>query len=184
MLARNDKAEALFIRASEQWEKKNLRSAFRLFLAAGKLGHSGAQVNLGHFYDTAVAVKPNREAALYWYRKAYKAGMSVAASNIGTIYRDENKLDKTAAWFLRAVALGDPEPNLELAKIYRQEGHDAQKIIACLDAVRRAKRDAVTPAGRTEAQKLLREIRANERHLVRSIRKKRQPPRVHRRQIS
>ena len=173
MLSRNDKAEALFIRASEQWEKKNLRSAFRLFMAAAKLGDSGAQVNLGYFYDTGIAVKSNREAALRWYRKAYKAGMAVAASNIGTIYRDERKLDKAAAWFLRAVALGDPEPNLDLAKIYRQEGHDAQKIIACLDAVHRAKRDAVTPAGRTEAQKLLREFRASERRSVRNIWKKR-----------
>jgi hypothetical protein len=156
---RQAKAGALFVRADEQWVRGKLRSAFRLFLAAAKLGDAGARVNIGYFYDVGLGVQRNRQTALNWYRKAYRAGMSVAATNIGIVYRDEGKPERAVDWFRRAIALGDPEPNLELAKIYLDKEDGKRKAIACLKSVIRAKASAVTEAGREEAEELLKRIK-------------------------
>ena len=108
--------DSLFRRADKQWEAGNLRSAFRLFLAAAKGGDSGCQSNLGYFYDVGIGVKPNRSLALYWYQRAYRSGAGSAASNIGTVYRDERNFKEALKWFERAVKLADGEANLEIGK--------------------------------------------------------------------
>jgi TPR repeat protein len=64
-----DPSERLFERASSQWEKGHLRAAFRTFLAAAKAGNTGAQVNVGYFYDLGIGVRANRNAALHWYKQ-------------------------------------------------------------------------------------------------------------------
>ena len=106
------KTDELFRRAHEQWGQDKLRSAFTLFRAAAKQGDTGAQVNLGYFYDVGIGIRPNRNAALRWYRRAYRAGERAAASNIATIFRDQGKLTQAMSWFRRAAALGDGDANL------------------------------------------------------------------------
>jgi TPR repeat protein len=70
--SRSSNACNLFLRANEHWDRGELKSAFRLFLRAARAGDSGARVNLGYFYDSGLGVKPNRDLALYWYRRAYR----------------------------------------------------------------------------------------------------------------
>src|ERR1700722_12763846 len=84
-----DELKILFQRADEQWEAGNLRSAFRLFLAAAEGGEPGCQVNIGTFYSEGLGVKKDIPSALYWYRRAYRRGIASAANNIGCVYRDE-----------------------------------------------------------------------------------------------
>src|SRR5271168_3560419 len=91
--------ERLFQRADEQQQAGKLKSAFRLFLACAKAGDSGCQNNVGNFYRDGIGVKPNRERALYWYRRAYRRGLRGAASNIGVLFRDEKDLQKALACF-------------------------------------------------------------------------------------
>ncbi len=124
----NPALELLSQRADQAWEAGNLRSAFRLFLRAAKAGEIGCQLNLGTFYCHGIGVKPNREKALYWYRRAYKLGYSPAASNIACVYRDEDNQRKTLEWFQRAVNLGDVEANLNIAKILLDRGEKKQAI--------------------------------------------------------
>ena len=123
------KTDVLFQRADSQQEKGNLLSAFRLFLTAAKMGDPGCQVNLGYISDTSLGVKRNRNAALYWYRRAFRQGDHCGANNIGTIYRDEGEMDRAMLWFRRAVTLGDGDANLEIAKIYLRDKKDSKKAI-------------------------------------------------------
>lgn len=115
------KADSLLRRAYEQSELGKQRSAFRLYLAAAKLGDSYGQQALGYCYDVGVGVKPNRSAAMRWYLLAFRKGNTSAANNIGTIYRDEGDLKRALKWFERAIALGEIDANLEIAKIYLRE---------------------------------------------------------------
>lgn len=153
------KADELFRRGHEQWERGRLRSAFLLFLAAAKRGDTGAQVNLGYFYDVGIGTRPNRNAALLWYRKAYRAGERTAASNIATIFRDEKKLNKSISWFQRAVELGDGDANLELAKIYLRDKKDIRRAALYLKETCRARVKDVTASSKEEAKRLLRLVR-------------------------
>jgi TPR repeat protein len=115
-LTNKAKASALFIRADQEEERGNLRSAFRLMLSAARLGDTGAQVNVGNYYDDAKGVQRNRSAALYWYKRAYRRGDSGAANNIGVLWRKEKQFKRALGWFVRAVKLGDDEANLEIGK--------------------------------------------------------------------
>lgn len=153
-----EKADALFTKASEQWDHGKHLSAFRLFLAAAKYGDSGAFHNLGYFYDVGIGVKPNRAAALYWYKRAFRRGSGASASNIGTMYRDEKNTKEALSWFKRATRLGDADANLEIAKIYLRGNGDGSKANAYLQRTVRAKATDVTEGSRDEARRLLKRL--------------------------
>ncbi len=155
---RTSKADALFAKASEQWERGKLRSAFRLFLSAAKRGDPSAQHNLGYFYDVGIGVKPNRVAALYWYKRAFRRGYRAAASNIGMIFRDEEKPKQALSWFQRAIRLGDADANLEVAKIYLQEEADVARAIVYLKRTAEAQPCDVTEGSKIEAQRLIKRL--------------------------
>ncbi len=153
-----DEADRLFAKASEQWERGELRSAFRLLLSGAKRGDPIAQHTLGYFYDMGIGVKRNRTAALRWYEEAYRGGFGSAATNIGTIFRDEKSTKEALRWFERAIRLGDGDANLEIARILLGEEGGAPKAIKCLKRAIRAAPDEVTPAGRQEAHRMLKRI--------------------------
>jgi TPR repeat protein len=150
--------DELLSRAQLQWESGELRSAFRVFLAVAKAGDVIAQLNLGYFYDVGVGIKPNRPAAIYWYKRAYRQGHGSAANNIGTIFRDKGDTKRALAWFERAVKLGDTDANLEIAKIYIRERNQVVKAIPYLKCVIKTKVGLnVSLASQEEAKRLLRE---------------------------
>lgn len=153
-------ADALFVRASEQWDKGKLLSAFRLFLAGAKAGDSGAQVNLGYFYHHGIGIKPSSKEALKWYKIAYFRGERCAASNIGFLFRDEQKYEKAIQWFTRAVKLQDGDANLQIAKIYLEYKQDIGKTAGYLQQIYKFKvGEDVLESSVDEARALLKKIR-------------------------
>lgn len=159
-MTRRSKAEDLFRRADRMSDRGELRSAFRLFLTAAKAGNVGAQLNVGYCYDTWCGTRRNRAAALYWYKRAYRRGDASAANNIGTIWRDEGKWQRALSWFQRAVKLGDNDSNLEIAKYYLQNEHDAARAVPYLRKV--SESDRVTQASAEEARRLLKRALSQE----------------------
>ena len=153
--SRRFEAESLFLRADKMRDRGDLRSAFRLFLAAAKAGECGAQVNVGYCYDTGSGTRRDRAAALYWYKRAYRRGDASAANNIGTIWRDAQKPRRALSWFRRAVKLGD-DSNLEIAKHYLRQERAPRKAIPYLKRVCHS--DRVTEASAEEAKALLKKV--------------------------
>jgi TPR repeat protein len=164
----------LFQKANLQWESGELRSAFRLFLAGAKLGDVGAQHNLGYFYDEGIGVHSNRAAAMYWYKRAYRGGSRVSASNIAVMFREEGEIGHALAWFERAVRMKDADAHLEIGKIYMNTG-DVKKATSHLKRVLSASEVDATVAAKEEAEKLLQAIAGSERDAstVRSRKRKR-----------
>jgi TPR repeat protein len=156
-LTKKSKASALFVRADKQYELGRKRSAFRLMLAAAKLGDSGAQVNVGNYYDDGKGVQRNRSAALYWYKRAYRRGDSCAAHNMGMLWRGEGNLPRAIYWFFRAVKLGDDESNLDIGKHFLHNEKNPRKAILYLQRV--APQKCVTEDGVEEAARLLRDAK-------------------------
>jgi len=83
-----------WVRADKEWGRGRLRPAFRLMLAAAKMRESGAQVTVGYMYDNGVGTRRNKQAALYWYKRAYRRGLGAAAHNIGTVWRDDGNFPR------------------------------------------------------------------------------------------
>jgi TPR repeat protein len=86
-----NRANELYRRGDEAWSKGRSRPAFRLFLAAARAGMKAAFSTVGNFYHNGIGVKANPDAAIDWYRLAYRAGARSVANNIGCILRDRKK---------------------------------------------------------------------------------------------
>lgn len=150
---RKSKGEELFIRAEKQEKRGELRSAFRLYLAGAKLGETGCQVDVGNYYDDGKAVRRNRKAALYWYKRAYRRGSASAAHNIGILLRNDKNPKHALEWFKKAVRMGDGESNLEIAKHYLRHEQNAARAVRHLKKVLES--NWVSEAGQEEATRLL-----------------------------
>lgn len=151
-LAEANKANLLYKRGDEAWSKGQLRSAFRFFRAAAKAGMAPAFSVVGQFYDRGDGVRPDADAALYWYRLAYRSGARSVANNIGCILRDRNHVRQAIKWFRRAVRQNDGNANLNIAKIYLRKGDPA----GALSYLNKTCRSAwATEGAKEEARRLL-----------------------------
>jgi TPR repeat protein len=133
------------------------REAFRLFQEAARAGHQASWLNVGYCFDVGLGVRRSRERALFWYRKAAKAGDGAAANSIGTVYRDEGRPRLAARWFLKAVSLDEADALLDLAKLYLGPLNDPAKARSALARVARARN--VTENTREQAEALLSQMR-------------------------
>lgn len=149
------RVNTLYQEAEEAWQRGRLKSAFRLFLTAAEAGSDAARATVGFFYDDGVGVKTDKDAALHWYRLAYRGGSDTAANNIGVIWRDKGKVDRALVWFRRAVRLGDGDANLQIAKIYLDIKPDLRKAIRYLKNAYKAR--FITEGSKDEAKRLLKE---------------------------
>ena len=156
---RSGRIEA-WVRADKEWDRGRLRPAFRLMLAAAKMGESGAQVAVGYMYDNGVGTRSNKQAALYWYKRAYRRGESCAAHNIGTVWRDVGNSKRALYWFERAIRMSDGddgEASLEIAKLYlRKEPRKAALFLKRVCKSKFVTQDAVQEAQRLLKRKSLR----------------------------
>ena len=155
---RQSKLDSLFTQAHEQLEAGNLRSAFRLFLAAAKGGHSSCQVTLGNFYIDGTGVKPNREMALHWYRRALRHNEYAAANNIAVLFQNEGKMDLALKWFERATNAGAYDARVRVAKIYLERNDRTSAIRHLKAATKGVVHKDITEASWKEAQKLLKRL--------------------------
>lgn len=150
------RAVETWARAAKEWDRGRLRPAFRLMLAAAKMGESGAQVAVGYMYDSAIGTRYDKQKALYWYGRAYRRGLSVAAHNIGTVWRDDGNLPRALYWFERAIEMNggdDGEANFEIAKLYLGKCRDPHRAAVFLRKVCKSKN--VTQDCVEQAQRLL-----------------------------
>ena len=153
---RKAKNDELFIRADKLVDSGESRAAFRLFLAGAKAGDRVCQLNVGNCYDDAKGVRRNREAALYWYKRAYRRGDAAAACNLGILWRNEGKHARPLAWLKRAVKMGDDEANLEIANHYLKNEYLPRRAITYLRKAVASSR--VSEAGAEEAVAQIRQI--------------------------
>jgi TPR repeat protein len=87
--------------------RRNAPYAVRLLRRAADGGDALANSALGYAYDVGNGVRSDKAAALRWYKRAVRRGIEGAASNIGTLYRDQGHLARAHRWALRAAKMGD-----------------------------------------------------------------------------
>ena len=127
-------------------------------LAAARAGDTGAQVNVGYSYDVGQGAPRSRTKALYWYRRALRNGVAYAATNIGTVYRDEGRPKLAERWFQKAASLGDDDAWLDLAKLYLGPLQNAAHASTAL--TRLLVSTCITMASREEGARLKADVTA------------------------
>lgn len=96
------------------FDRADLKSALRIWMATAEAGDAGAQNNVGEIYERGLGTEPNYEAALIWYRKAADQGHAPALFNLGTLYEQGKGVspDKLKALNLYRQAWGLPEDSV------------------------------------------------------------------------
>lgn len=113
------RAEALFAKASSLEDAGRILPALRLYREAAELGDISAQSNLGNLLDDKI--RPARPAeAVYWYKRASRAGSCTAAYNLAIHYRNAGKRRWHLHWLKVAQRLGDPDVAGEIKQLLRR----------------------------------------------------------------
>jgi TPR repeat protein len=152
------KLDGVFRSADQLRDRGDLTAAFSLFLKGAKAGDRSCQLNVGYCYDIGSGTRPSRSKAFHWYRWAYRSGDASAANNIGTIWRDRQDAPRALFWFRRALALGDIDANLEIARIHLKTRLSKARAVPYL--LRVLKSGSVTQASKEDAGRMLRELRS------------------------
>lgn len=96
------------------YDRADLKSALRIWMAAAEAGDAQAQNNVGEIYERGLGTEPDFEAALIWYQKAADQGHGPALFNLGTLYEQGKGVapDKLKALNLYRQAGGLPEDSV------------------------------------------------------------------------
>ncbi len=144
-------------RAHEAWDANDLPRAFQLFLACAHQGARGAMLDVGYFYDEGLGTRSSKYLARIWYRKARHAGDFVAANNLAILFRERQAHRSAFHWFRKAALDADGDAWVEMAKCHVEGRGTPVSNASARECLRRALRSRfITPAGREEAQSLLR----------------------------
>lgn len=147
--------DQLFLKSERSEEAGDLKGAFKCLLAAARLGHVGAQINLGNFYASGKGVRRNLENAAYWYKRAYKNGNNDGALNLAIDRRNEGDIRSAVIWFKKAIAMNNGEACIALAKIYNARKGGQRAAAALLKRVLRMTRYEISDNAKEEAESLL-----------------------------
>lgn len=145
--------------AYKAWEAEQYSDAFRLFIAAEAHGSQVVWLNIGYCFDEGLGTPRSKYQALSWYRRVHAVDRrdGSAASNIALVMRERGAHGSAFRWFQKSAIRRDGDTYVDLAKCYFTGLGVARSVPVGLALVRKAIRSRhITPAGREEAQRLVR----------------------------
>ena len=108
--------------ASDDTDSAKEQKALSLFMKAAKLGHPGALLYVGGFYDKGNMVKRDLPKAFASYMQAATAGNPIAQFNVASMYlsgEGTTRDDKEAIeWFKKSAANGNSKAAYNLGVMY------------------------------------------------------------------
>ncbi|MBV9863922.1 MAG: sel1 repeat family protein [Abitibacteriaceae bacterium] len=160
--------EQLFAEAEQQWEARNARAAFALYLQAARLGDVEAAMHIGYMYELGEGVGRDLRQAVRWYRRGWRRKDAAVASNIAVLYAE---LGQPRRAVRKAIAHGDYDAAVALAKFLlkthslktrrlttRRRSARKQIVELLQKAAGGRPMIDITPAGQEEAQNLLSDL--------------------------
>ena len=151
-------SDELFSSAEQDIASGNGARGIRTLRDLANRGHVAAQHNLAYLYDTGVGVRRNIGFALNWYRRAYRSGSGIAATNMAICYRDLERFDLALSWFKRAAARGDADAHVEIAKLYLRSAGGWRRAQPHLQKALSAPGTRISRDARREARSLFRQL--------------------------
>lgn len=145
--------DELFRQADEQYDLGNLEGAFKLFLEAAEQGDISAMSRLAMMYGAGEGAPQDVEKSIEWDLKSIELGDSISMLNLGITYRMKGDILKTKYWFERALAAGDGEAALQLAKLYMVSDKEQKNIRYYLNVA--INHDSINEMSQEEACELL-----------------------------
>lgn len=98
--------------------KASSANAVEWFRKSAEAGYAPAQNNLGVMLGDGDGVDKDADLAIYWLKKAYRAGDSCAPQNVAMTYRDMGKFKRAIHWFNKCAVTGDDNAILQIGIHY------------------------------------------------------------------
>ena len=113
--------DLLFNQADLEYNNDNFEKAFELFLKAAENGDDSAMDRIASMYDAGEGVDYDFDKAIY--------GSVTSLYNLGVSYRSKGNVLEAKHWFEKALAAGDFDAALELAKLHMLCEAEQEKVI-------------------------------------------------------
>jgi TPR repeat protein len=119
---------------------RSSRNAAKWFRKSAEHGFAWAQNNMGVLLSARNAAEKDVEEALFWFRKAFNAGLIMSAANIAITYRENGNFRKAVHWFRESVGSGDDDARVQLGIHYYWGKGVKKDPLAAVRCFRRATR--------------------------------------------
>ena len=94
--------------------EKDLNKAAYWYLESAQSGNQYSQDATSRLYSLGQGVELNVEKAIKWAMKSIEQGNAIAAYNLGTVFRDQLKLEKAFEYYSLALKMGDKSALLQI----------------------------------------------------------------------
>ncbi|MGI0118261.1 tetratricopeptide repeat protein [Zooshikella sp. RANM57] len=145
--------ELIFSKAYKYYHVGRVADSFNWFVKGALAGNTSCMIWVGVLYGDGIKPDFRNQKEIKWYKKAWKKGELSSANNLAIVYKNQRKYGLAEKWFKLAIAKGDGDANLELAKLYIHLKADKGIIIQYLNET--IESDYVTEASAEEASSLM-----------------------------
>jgi TPR repeat protein len=116
------RAKGLLEQGVKLYRANDFATAAPLFLEAARLGHPGAQLQIGWHYRYGKGVPRNPGEAARWYARSAQQGNAIAQCNLGSMYEDGEGVREdwieAARWYARSAKQNYRGGLVALARAY------------------------------------------------------------------
>jgi TPR repeat protein len=98
--------------------RRSARKAAEWFRRSAEHGFASAQSTLGVLLSRPGATEEDRREAIFWMKKAFRAGDSCSANNLAITYRESGDFRRAVFWFRKSLAAKDDGACLQLGIHY------------------------------------------------------------------
>lgn len=98
--------------------RRDINKAAAWYRRAAENGNAAAQNMLGVLLSSGYGVTKNDKEAIFWTKKAIRAGDETAAFNLAMIYRDQENYKRAFHWVKRSIEMGSEDAYHELGLYY------------------------------------------------------------------
>ena len=113
-----DWSDSLFKRAYKRYSLGDSRSAYEWFLRGANSGNSDCMIWVGFLIGDGVIADEHHQNEIWWYKRAWSKGNLLAPNNLAVVYKSLRNFGKAQYWYQVAIATGDGDAKVELAKLY------------------------------------------------------------------
>ena len=107
---------------NDAYNRKDYKTAYKLWLPLAEQGDAKAQYNLGQMYYEGQGVPQDHKEAVKWYRLAAEQGFAKGQYNLGTMYAEGEGIPQdykeAVKWTRLAADQGDADAQYNLGQMY------------------------------------------------------------------
>ena len=142
-----------FEEADRLYDEDRLEDSFAMFLKLAEAGDASACGRVALMYFEGEGVPFDFDESVKWDLRAIELGDTTSLSNLAITYRNTGNAREARKWLEKAVATGDGDAALDLAKLLHVSDFEIDNVRRLLKTAIAS--DYITEMSREEAEEML-----------------------------